>query len=192
MQVTHVSLRFEVFYSSYTQSHPQISAHFHTFVAYSTGTSSIVLMGSTETTTESQPKIIPALQNRDVISVVLGDYHYGALTASGKLFTWGVFSTGALGLGDPADLDVGAPGGLQSDRQRDSARRGGPRATPPEVKVPTEVRFDWGKKKRETFCFSAAAAGWHMGALVIGLDVCPPVISHIMHRRLTVFRPAAA
>jgi hypothetical protein len=40
---------------------------------------------------ESQPTILPKLQNQGVISVVLGDYHFGALTASGKLFTWGKY-----------------------------------------------------------------------------------------------------
>lgn len=127
-------------------------------------------MGSPETTAGGQPRIIPALQNRNVISVVLGDYHYGALAASGKLYTWGSFSKGALGLGDPAELDVGAPGGFETQKQKESARARGPRAMPPEVKVPTEVNFCWGRKPRDTFCFSAAAAGWHMGALTIDLD----------------------
>lgn len=47
---------------------------------------------------------------------------------------------------------------------------------PPMVTTPTEVRFDSkrGMKKREKFCFAAAAAGWHMGALVIDLDVSAP------------------
>lgn len=137
-------------------------------------------MGSPETTAEGAPTVVPALQNRNVISVVLGDYHKGALTASGKLYTWGVFSKGALGLGDPVDLDVGAPGGFQTQRQKEAARARGLRATPPDVTVPTEVRFDWGKKKREMFCFSAAAAGWHMGALVIDLEAwgyCEPGIN---------------
>jgi SCF-associated factor 1 len=40
------------------------------------------------------------------------------------------------------------------------------------VTVPTEVRFDHGgKKRKEMFCFAATAAGWHMGALVIDLEV---------------------
>ncbi|TFY78827.1 hypothetical protein EWM64_g5186 [Hericium alpestre] len=72
-----------------------ISAHFETFVAYSTGRSSVILMGSTATNADTPPKVLPALQHRDIISVVLGDYHFGALTATGKLFTWGSYSQGA-------------------------------------------------------------------------------------------------
>ena len=33
------------------------------------------------------PTIVPELQNRAVISVVVGDYHYGALTGTGELLT---------------------------------------------------------------------------------------------------------
>lgn len=161
----------------------QISAHFQTFVAYSTGASSIVLMGNQETTAGGPPRIIPALQNRSVISVVLGDYHYGALTSTGKLYTWGGFSKGALGLGDPADLEVGEPGGFETQTQRNAARESGRFATLPSVNVPTEVKFDWGKKKRESFCFSAAAAGWHMGALVIDLEASPRLAYRLVHAK---------
>ncbi|EPQ56536.1 RCC1/BLIP-II protein [Gloeophyllum trabeum ATCC 11539] len=147
-----------------------ISAHFQTFTAYSTGASSVVLMGSTRTTPDDAPDMIPALQNKGVISVVLGDYHYGALTSTGKLYTWGAFSKGALGLGNPVDIEVGQPGGFATQQQRDRARHHS-FGTPPRVEVPTEVRFDHGlKKRRERFCFAAAAAGWHTGALVIDLE----------------------
>jgi SCF-associated factor 1 len=147
-----------------------ISAHYETFVAYSTGSSSIVLMGDTATTDETSPNLLPELQNISVISVVLGDYHFGALTANGKLLTWGQYSKGALGLGDPADIEPGQPGGFSTQDHRQMAlnRR---RGQPPQVEVPTEVRFDHGEKKRkDMFCFAAAAAGWHMGALVIDLE----------------------
>ncbi|KAL0065178.1 hypothetical protein AAF712_007848 [Marasmius tenuissimus] len=147
-----------------------VSAHFQHFIAYSTGASSMVLMGDMGTTTDSQPQIIPELQNRSVISVVLGDYHSGALTADGKLLTWGAFSRGALGLGDPTRLEVGAPGGFATEDQRLRAveRHAG---EPPAVEVPTEVRFDHKRKKpKDRFCISAAASGWHMGALVIDLE----------------------
>jgi SCF-associated factor 1 len=80
---------------------------------------------------------------------VPGDYHYIALTSSGKALTWGVSDKGALGLGD---LGYGSL---------------------PDVEVPTEVRFDHGRKSpKDRFCFSVAAAGWHTGALVIDLEVC--------------------
>lgn len=147
-----------------------ISAQFSTFVAYSTGSSSVVLMGTKETDPHDRPQIIPSLQDRKVISVVIGDYHYGALTSTGKLLTWGGFSRGALGLGDPTTIEAGKPGGYADEMQRQTARsHGGP--YPPPVTEPTEVRFDHGeKRRRERFCFAATAAGWHMGALVIDLE----------------------
>ena len=131
-----------------------------------------MLLGDTDTTPTSQPNIIPALQNRSIISVVMGDYHNAALTADGKLLTWGQFSNGALGLGDPLELEPGSPGAFATSTQRDLAREGG-RRIPPAVSIPTEVRFDHtGKKPRDRFCFAATAAGWHTGALVIDLEVC--------------------
>ena len=120
------------------------------------------------------PTIIPELQNRDVISVVVGDYHYGALTASGELLTWGAFSWGALGLGDPTTAPPGAPGGFATQADRDSAthHQWGLGRVPPEVRVPSTVRFDHGERRaRPKFCFAAAACGWHTGALAIDLDV---------------------
>lgn len=69
------------------------------------------------------------------------------------------------------NIAPGAPGGFATENQRLLAldRR---RGTPPAVEVPTEVRFDHGRKKpKDRFCVSAAAGGWHMGALVIDLEV---------------------
>ena len=130
-------------------------------------------MGSGASRVNTEPTIIPELQNKHVISVVLGDYHYGAVTSTGKLLTWGIYSHGALGLGDPVKLAVGAPGGFATEHQR-MAAMAGRMPTPAPVSVPTEVRFDHGKQTRkERFCFAAAASGWHMGALVIDLDVRP-------------------
>jgi SCF-associated factor 1 len=83
----------------------------------------------------------------------------------------GQYSKGALGLGDPADIEPGQPGGFLTRNHRQMAldRR---RGDPPNVSVPTEVRFDHGEKKRkQMFCFAATAAGWHMGALAIDLEV---------------------
>jgi len=106
-----------------------------------------------------------------VISVVIGDYHNAALTAEGKLFTWGNYSNGALGLGDPARLPPGAPGGfanLQAYQTAMTRQRG----TPPDVTRPAEVRFDHEGRVNKGFCFAVTAAGWHTGALVIDLEVC--------------------
>lgn len=127
----------------------------------------MVLWGSHETDADSKPLIIPALQNNDVISVVLGDYHYGALTSTGKLLTWGAYSRGALGLGDPGHILPGQPGGYATEeRQRAAVANGGP--PPPNVLEPAEVSFG---RREKMFCFAVTAAGWHMGALVIDLQV---------------------
>ncbi|XP_006460919.1 hypothetical protein AGABI2DRAFT_221227 [Agaricus bisporus var. bisporus H97] len=145
-----------------------VSAHFMHFSAFSTGSCSIVLQGEIDTDPDSKPKIIPELQNRDIISVEFGDYHSAALSASGKLYTWGSYSKGALGLGDPLTLPIGTPGGFANQAQLN-----GGRGRPPSVTVPTEVRFDHGRRKsKDRFCFSVTAAGWHTGALVIDLEVC--------------------
>jgi len=88
-------------------------------------------VGNHETKAELQPTILPELQNsnKGVTSVILGDYHFSALTATGKLFTWGInsiimtiyivliitagqYSNGALGLGNPADIKPGQLGGF--------------------------------------------------------------------------------
>ncbi|KAI9510499.1 RCC1/BLIP-II [Russula earlei] len=150
-----------------------ITAHFETFVAYSTGSSSIILMGDVHTNKDSQPKVIPYLQNRGVISTVLGDYHYGALTADGQLLTWGQYSHGALGLGIPTELPLGAPGGYATESQLSQSRRSqwGP-LEPPSVILPSQVHFNHGPNPGgRRFCFAATAAGWHMGALVACLEV---------------------
>ncbi|KAI0792170.1 RCC1/BLIP-II [Abortiporus biennis] len=160
-----------------------ISAQFQTFIAYSTGPQSVVLMCKYPTDVPNpppvddvKPTLIPKLQYQSVISVVLGDYHYGALTSDGRLLTWGSFSNGALGLGDPVNLEPGEPGGFQTEQHRQivlNSQRGWMPVKPRDVTVPTEVRFDHGlERKRKTYCFAATAAGWHMGALVIDLEVC--------------------
>ena len=116
--------------------------------------------------------IIPELQNKSIISVVLGDYHFGALTSSGKLLTWGGYSNGALGLGDPGTLPVGSPGGFERREDQLRAQRSG-HLTPPDVEVPSEVRFDHeltGGEKTKQYCLAVAASGWHTGALVIDLE----------------------
>ncbi|KAF7308855.1 RCC1/BLIP-II protein [Mycena kentingensis (nom. inval.)] len=147
-----------------------ISAHFLKFFAYSTGASSVVLMGSTNTTEDTDPHIEPALQNNSVISVLVGDWHNAALTATGKLLTWGGYSSGALGLGNPSDLPVGAPGAFPTEQARDQGRARG-FGTPPETRVPTQVRFDHARKTpKERFCILACASGWQTGALVIDLQ----------------------
>jgi SCF-associated factor 1 len=121
----------------------------------------------------TRPQIIPALQYKSVISVVLGDYHYAALTSDGKLLTWGTYSKGALGLGDPAGLELGTPGAFATADDLEMALSRPMHRVPPNVETPTEVRFDHfcKTKPRERFCITVTAAGWHTAALVMDTEV---------------------
>lgn len=146
----------------------------------------MVLIGTNETTPESEPEIKPELQNRSVISVAVGDWHNAALTSDGKVLTWGEFSSGALGLGDPAKLEPGTPGGYE----RSPANQGRRRRTPPTVNTPTQVRFDHGAKSpRDRFAFAITAAGWHTGALVMDLNVGPFLVSLHVHALICSLLP---
>ena len=122
----------------------------------------MVLWGRQQDSSISYPTIIPELQNRSVISVVVGDDHFGALTSFGKLLTWGKYSGGALGLG------------------RECAE-GEQTYNPPDVMVPTEVRFNHdeqlkGEGRIERYCFAVTAFSNHTAALVVDLegDDVPP------------------
>ena len=129
----------------------------------------MVLKGEIWTTPKTPPIIIPELQNRSVISVVNGYDHLGALTSSGKLLTWGQYSKGALGLGDPGKLPVGSPGGYKKEEQQAQAQDYGP---PPGITVPSEVRFDYGLRAEgrvRRYCFAATACASHTAALVFDL-----------------------
>ena len=126
----------------------------------------MVLMGHHNATPEKFPTIIPGLQNRSVISVVSGYTHLGALTSTGKLLTWGAYNFGALGLGDPTKLPLGSPGGYATEEQRVEAN------WPPNVTVPTEVKFDHGLEAEgrvKRYCLAVAAGGNGTAALVVDL-----------------------
>ncbi|KAF7360781.1 RCC1/BLIP-II protein [Mycena venus] len=150
-----------------------ISAQFEKFYAYSLGSFSVVLMGNTDTTEESPPHIEPALQNKSVISIVVGDWHNAALTASGKLLTWGGYSGRSVGTRGPHHaLPPGTPGAFETEELRLRALNRG-LGTPAGTEVPTEVRFDHAtrvERPKERFCFAACAGGWQCAALVIDLD----------------------
>ena len=127
----------------------------------------MILMGGSRITPKTLPTIIPGLQNRSDISVVSGYDHFGALTSSGKLLMWGKYSFGALGLGDPRTLPIGSLGGYATEEQQVEAR-----GYPPDVTVPTEVKFDHGLEtdgRVKKYCLAAAAYGNSTAALVIDL-----------------------
>ncbi len=117
--------------------------------------------------------------------MVLGDYHYAALTQDGHLFTWGQYSKGALGLGDPSKIPRGQPGGFAPENPNPlpfPVRRFGGRWTssPPPVDVPSEVFFDHEDGKRDKFVFAVSACGWHTVALVIDIDYTKEKESEIL------------
>ena len=123
----------------------------------------MVLKGGSWDPPDALPTIIPELQNRSVISVVNGSDHFGALTSSGKLLTWGQCVRGNLGLGDPRELPVGSPGGFEEQFRSWNY-------TLSRVTVPTEVRFDHGlttEGRVRRCCFAAAAGGLNTAALVV-------------------------
>ena len=126
----------------------------------------MILMGESRITPETLPTITPGLQNRSVISVVSGYYHFGALTSSGKLLTWGKYSYGSLLFGDPGMLPIGSPRGYVTKEQQAKAH------WPPDVTVPTEVRFDHGLEAEgrvKRYCLTATAGGHSTAALVVDL-----------------------
>ena len=134
----------------------------------------MILMGKYDITPETLPTIIPRLQNRSVTSVVSSDNHFGALTSSGKLLMWGRYSYGALGLGDPRQLPVGSPGGYATEEERAIKSY-----LPPDVTVPTEVRFYHGLEAEgrvKRYCLAAAAGIYSTAALFVDLaeDEVPP------------------
>ena len=86
--------------NSHSEKITHISAHFETFFAYAAGSSSddfatsVVLKGKQSQlrsedadATGAEPEVIPELQGKGVIKVAVGDYHFAALTAKGKLLT---------------------------------------------------------------------------------------------------------
>ena len=132
----------------------------------------MVLKGKHDITPDTLPTIIPELQNRSAISVVRGSDHFGALTSSRKPLTWGKYRRGNLGLGDPAKLPAGSPGGYAKEEQQDYGY-------PLDVTVPTEVRLDHGlgaEGRVKRYCFAVAAGGYNTAALVVDLaeDGAPP------------------
>lgn len=152
----------------WTVSHiSQISAQLHTFVAYSTGSDSIVLLGSGNTRSTTTPTVMPSLQNRGVISIVLGHDHFAALLENGKLLTWG--TSIATGMGDPYKITPGMPGGFASESDKRQSLISNIHI--PHIRQPTEVHFNHElAKPRERFVFSVAGSGHHLGALIVDLE----------------------
>ena len=85
-----------------------------------------------------------------------------------------------MGLGDPGELPVGSPGGYAKEKDRVKAKANG-HGFPPDVKHPSEVRFDYGlvaKERVERYCFAADASREHSIALVFDLAEGEVVVPH--------------
>eukprot|EP00698_Gefionella_okellyi_P009466 TRINITY_DN2408_c0_g1_i1.p2 TRINITY_DN2408_c0_g1~~TRINITY_DN2408_c0_g1_i1.p2 ORF type:complete len:174 (+),score=39.30 TRINITY_DN2408_c0_g1_i1:411-932(+) len=57
--------------------------------------------------TNASQHSIPSLT--DIVAVAAGIAHYGAVSASGELFTWGAHANGRLGVGSTLSADVEVP-----------------------------------------------------------------------------------
>lgn len=164
-----------------------ISAHFRRFVVIvpvihndREVEDTLVLLGTPDSV---QPEMVPELQARGVIKVVMGDYHYGALTQQGEILTWGAFSKGALGNWPaPWHLGSGTPDRTEvaeGDRgwlgnlvpmprmlRGSRAPRQAARAGQDEVHDPTPIAIH-PRRGAMPFAFDLAFAGWHSSALAM-------------------------
>lgn len=103
LRITHVSGQFRNFVA-YTPERGQSQTH----LGDEAKPGGIVLLGNDESFKASKPIVKPELQGIGVIKVSMGDWHYGALTSSGQLYTWGQWSQGALGTWDSLPLHQSA------------------------------------------------------------------------------------
>jgi SCF-associated factor 1 len=78
-------------------------------------------------------------------------------------FTWGGYSNCALGLGHSIGASVRKPTEVLFDQNE---------AAPLNAKIKRRRAEKKNGKSKETFCYLAAAAGRHTGALVIDIEVC--------------------
>lgn len=113
-----------------------------------------------------EPIMIEELQNQHIIHVVMGDYHFMALTDKGELMSWGMESSecGCLGLGCKEQFirshinthlpieDLGRQKGMRVGR-------------PSIVKTPTPTPSEEGGSEVRGKWLTIAAAGWHSAGL---------------------------
>lgn len=118
------------------------------------------LVQGPEVEVKSKPTVIPSLQKRGIVAIAFGDYHSLALTAEGKVLSWGTEPQmcGCLGHG-PVEI---------------ARKRGVQLTVHGQLDEPTEVRFDsletskpQKPKDNQYFIFNISAAGWHSGALAL-------------------------
>ncbi|EGW30594.1 uncharacterized protein SPAPADRAFT_157841 [Spathaspora passalidarum NRRL Y-27907] len=104
----------------------------------------------------AKPKIIPELQGQNIKKLVIGDYHYLALTNDGDILSWGRESgrCGCLGLGDTESV---------ANEHPESARVDG---TALEVTKPLRVKNPPYPGK----WVALTASGWHSGGIYVPVD----------------------
>lgn len=129
----------------------KLSGCYESFAVFSNH--GLVLLGTKSNSVEDStdhPIVIPELQNNGVIQVVIGDYHYMALTDSGELLSWGLElkSQGCLGLGDLSHRSDGSAV-LEGHSSR---------VCKPERVPKPSANGKW---------MAAVAAGWHSGGLFV-------------------------
>ncbi|WWC69286.1 uncharacterized protein I206_103224 [Kwoniella pini CBS 10737] len=142
------------YFSSPTITH--LTAQFRSFTTYATpikhSSKSAVYHTRLPDRIENVENILPdqleSLQNKGIIQIAIGDYHYAALNDKGEMFTWGQGDSGQLGRG--------------RDRLGDE---------PTKVIFPqdqVDLKDNEGDEQEGSFVFSITAGGWHTGALVLG------------------------
>lgn len=134
-----------------------------------TGVASTFLAGDNQTTAMSHARHISDLNHRLITSVSIGDFHQAALSAGGKVYTWGRNLAGALGVWNNPLV------------QKDQAKTA--------LGTPTQVIFDPSSDaENQPICICISAAGWQTAALVLDLkrmvNFLPPPYNVINHTEL--------
>ncbi|WRT67267.1 uncharacterized protein IL334_004234 [Kwoniella shivajii] len=154
------------YFSSPSITH--ITAQFRSFTTYATPTATssksavyhtIISEYSANLGERTLPKQLESLQNKGIIQVAIGDYHYAALTDKGEMLTWGQGDSGQLGRG------------------KDKSG-----SEPVKVIFPQERQSERNEQQDESFVFSITAGGWHTGALVLG-DLKPRSKDQIVEQK---------
>ncbi|KAG5419959.1 hypothetical protein I9W82_001839 [Candida metapsilosis] len=106
-----------------------------------------------------EPVVIPELQQQNIKSVEIGDYHYLALTNDGSLLSWGTESRtcGCLGIG-PRELAVSEHPDVLVEHGNNL-----------EAKSPMHVKNPMGNRVRGKWV-AVAASGWQSGGIYVPLE----------------------
>ncbi|ODQ64197.1 RCC1/BLIP-II protein [Nadsonia fulvescens var. elongata DSM 6958] len=153
----------------------KLSGSYRTFAAFTDGDD--VFLGHIDTAQpavgsrnegdlgdHSQPMILPELQQTNVISISVGDYHCLALQRGGSVLSWGVEckNCGCLGMGKAEDVLARYEGQLCDDGEKlcESVNAG------LKLRRPRKVDFRKAGEDNEEYVLAIAAAGWQSCAIV--------------------------